>query len=257
MDGLVALGVGDLDADDLVLEGAGLGGGDGALVALIRVLVQLVLGQAVLRGHHLGAHELAEHDAGIGRFKLRALVHAEAFLGGKRGREAHRHARHAFDTGGDDHIHRAAHHGLRCKMQGLLRGAALAIDAGGGHAFGKLGSQHGVARDIDRLFAHLADTAHDDIFHQGGIDLRAIHQRVQNLGREIHGVPACETATLFSARRARGRNNVSFRHDKSSVSGVADFRHRTGRLATGIRAAVLPPACGRGGPRIDLPAWGR
>ncbi len=126
----LAVGGGDFQRQDLVLEGAGLGRGDGLLLAVIAELVELVLRQVVFLGHHLGAHELAELDAGITLFLVRALGAAEAVLGRQHHRQAHRHAAHAFHAGGDHAIHRPAHHGLRREVQRLLRGAALPVHAG-------------------------------------------------------------------------------------------------------------------------------
>ena len=69
-----AVGAGDLQRNDLVLELAGLRRGDRALVAVVGVLVELVLGQAVLLRHHFGAGELAELDVRIALLDVRALV---------------------------------------------------------------------------------------------------------------------------------------------------------------------------------------
>ena len=57
-----AVGAGDLERDDLVLELAGLGRRDRALVALKREFVELVLRQIVFLRDHFGAGELAELD---------------------------------------------------------------------------------------------------------------------------------------------------------------------------------------------------
>ena len=130
-----ALGVLDLDRGDLVLEGTALGRGDGALVTLVGILVELVLVQPVLLGDHLGAGELAELDVRITLFLARALGHAKTVLGRQDNGEAHRHAGHALDAGGDDDVLRPAHHRLGGEMQRLLRGPALTVDARARHAF--------------------------------------------------------------------------------------------------------------------------
>ena len=70
-----AVGEGDGDRDDLVPELAALGSGDGALVGLVAKGVEVVLGEAVLPGDHLGAGELAELDVGV------AFLHAGGFVG--------------------------------------------------------------------------------------------------------------------------------------------------------------------------------
>src|SRR6185437_10842947 len=96
---LAAVGSGDLHRHDLVLEMAGLGCRDRALVAVVGVLVELVPGEPVFLGHHLRAGELAEHDVRIALLDARALVMAVAVLGGKLRGEAHGHAGHRFHAG--------------------------------------------------------------------------------------------------------------------------------------------------------------
>jgi hypothetical protein len=78
---LGAVGAGDLERHDLLLEVTGLRRRDRALMAVVGVFVELILRQAVLLGHHLGAGELAEHDVRIPRLDARALVIAKAVLG--------------------------------------------------------------------------------------------------------------------------------------------------------------------------------
>jgi hypothetical protein len=175
-------------------------------------LVQLVLGQAVLLGHHFGAHELAELDVGIALFHPRALRHAEALLGGQADRQAHGHAAHALDAGGDHHVHGARHHRLGGEVQGLLRGAALAVHRRPGHAFRQLRSQDGVARHIGGLLADLHDAAHDHIVDQGRIGARAIDQAVDDLAGEVGRMDAGETASLAPASGARGGDDIGFGH---------------------------------------------
>ncbi len=127
-----AVGQADLDGHDLVVEQVRTRGSDRALVALEREAIEVVLRQPILLRHHLGAHELAELDAGVALLDPRALVLAEAVLRGQRRRQAHRHPRHALDARGDHHVHRARHHRLRGEVQRLLRRAALPVDAGAG-----------------------------------------------------------------------------------------------------------------------------
>ncbi len=164
------VGAGDLQRNDLVLELAGLGRGNRALVALIGIGVELLLGEPVFLRHHFRAGELAEHDVRIFLLDARALVVAKTVLGGELRGEAHRYAGHRFHAGGDHDVHRAGHHRLRREVQRLLRRAALAVDRGGGHAFGQLGGHHRVAGDVVGLFAGLHHAAHDDVFDLGGID---------------------------------------------------------------------------------------
>ena len=61
--------------------------------------------------------------------RLRPRADADPGLHRQDDRRSHRHAGHAFDAGGDDHVLRAAHHRLGGEMDRLLRAAALAVDA--------------------------------------------------------------------------------------------------------------------------------
>ena len=129
-----AIGARDLQRNDLVLEFAGLGCGNRALMAVVGIFVQVVPRQAVLFRHHFGAGELAEYNVGVALLDVRALVGAEAVLGRQLRCKAHRHARHRFDTGGDHAIHAAGHHRLCGEMQCLLRRTALPVDRCSRHA---------------------------------------------------------------------------------------------------------------------------
>src|SRR5690606_14736381 len=71
---------------------------DRLLVAVEAKFIKLVLGEAVLLGHHLGAGKLAELDVRVALFNVRALVEAEAVLEWQRDRHANRHARYASDA---------------------------------------------------------------------------------------------------------------------------------------------------------------
>src|SRR3546814_1432818 len=63
--------------DDLALEMAGLGRRLAAAVAFERIGVEVVLGETVFLDDHFGAHELAEHDAGIFFFEPLGFIMAE------------------------------------------------------------------------------------------------------------------------------------------------------------------------------------
>jgi len=78
-----AVGAGDLQRNDFILEAARLGRRDRALMAVVGILVELIFGEAVFFRHHFRAGELAEHDVGITFFDSRALVMPKAVLGRK------------------------------------------------------------------------------------------------------------------------------------------------------------------------------
>ena len=208
----VAFLVEAVDGQDFVLEGPALGGRNGALVREVAELVQLLLGQAVLLGHHLGTHELAELDVGIALLHPRTLGNAQARLGRQHHRHTHWRAGHALDARGDHDVHGATHHRLGGELQGLLGRPALSVHRGGRHALRQLGGQHGVASDVGGLLACLRDAPHDHIFNGGRIDAGAIDQLVQHHTGKVCRMPAPDASTLASTGGARRGNNVSFGH---------------------------------------------
>src|SRR3546814_7694169 len=146
-----AFGGVDFEPDDLALEMARLGRRLAAAVAFERIGVEIVLGQTVFLDDHFGAHELAEHDAGIFYREPFGLIMAEPFLDEQRRDAAHRDARHAFDAAREDDVLRARHHRLRRELDRLLRRAALAVDGDRGDRVGELRGEHGVAADVPLL----------------------------------------------------------------------------------------------------------
>ena len=206
----------DLDGQDLRGEGAALGRGDGLLVARKAVVVELLAGHAVLLGDHLSALELAELNARIALGLAGAHRMAKARLVGQDDRGAHRHAAHALDAGGDDHVHLARHDGRGGEVDRLLRRAALAVDGGGGHAFRQLGGQHRAAGDVVGLLAGLTDAAHDDVLDQGGIGARAGDEPVQHFAGEVGRMPARHAAALAASGGAGGGDDIGFSHGQLS-----------------------------------------
>jgi hypothetical protein len=184
------VGVEHCHGKDFVLECTRLGGRCCALVAEQGVLVEFVFAQAVFLGHHFCADKLAENLIVVALVDVGALVKTHVgFLRQHRGAE-HGHAGHGLDTCGNDHVHAAGHDGLRGKVNGLLRGAALAVDRRARHRLGQLGGQNCVARHVGGLFADLAHTTHEHVFHQRGVCAGAVDQIVQDLSGQVHGVPA-------------------------------------------------------------------
>ena len=218
---------------DFLIEETGLRRLDGLLVAVVAIFIELVLRETILLRHHFGARELAELDVRVTLFHVRALVDAEAVLERQRDRHAHRHARHAFDTGGDDDIHRARHDGLRAEVKRLLRGTALTVDRRRRHAFRQTAREHRVARNVHALLARLVDAAHDHVFDQLGVDARALHEILDHLAAHIGGVPVLEFAALAAAGGAGGGDDIGFSHDELSLIGSAS-------PARGGEAMTLP-----------------
>ena len=58
------------------------------------------------------------------------------------------------------------------EVDGLLAGAALAVDGGRGGLDREPGLEPGVAGDVDALLAELLHAAGDDVLDLGGLDAR-------------------------------------------------------------------------------------
>ena len=203
----------DVDADDFVLEGARLGRRDRLLVAGQREAVEIILGETVLLRDHLRTHELAPLDAGVLLLEAGRFVVTQPFLHVEHRGRPHRHAAHAFHAGGNDHVLRSAHDGLRGELDRLLRRTALAIDGDRGHAFAQmLAGEYCIAPDLHRLLAALTDTAHDDVVDRLGFQPAAFHHRIERCRGEIDRVYSGKAATAAAAGSADGFDDIGFGH---------------------------------------------
>ena len=79
-------------------------------------------------------------------------------------------------------------------MDGLLGGAALAVDGGGGDGFGQAGAEPGVPRGVHGLLADLVDGAADHVVDEGRVDAAAVDERAEGVGEEGYGVDVGEGA---------------------------------------------------------------
>jgi hypothetical protein len=75
-----------------------------------------------------------------------------------------------------------------CEVHGLLAGAALAVDGGGGHMGRQARSQPGQAARRAGLLARLAHAARDHVVHRARVDAAALHQLLQHLAEQIDGM---------------------------------------------------------------------
>ena len=224
----------DVDLDDLVLEAALVASDGGALLALGAERVEVVTGQAVLLGDHLGADAL-RRQAGLGVAVELRLREREAHAGDDRG--THRGAGHDLDTGGDDDVVRAGDDALRAEVHRLLARTALAVDGGRRDRLGPTGGEHGVAADVERLLTDLHDAAHDDVVDHFGVEAVALLERLEGFGSEGGGVPVLELSVALSAGGADGVDDDGFGHDSLllfvgsvvEVVGGVDVAGRAGR----------------------------
>src|SRR5699024_11412302 len=74
----------------------------------------------------------------------------------------------------------------------------------------------------------LADTTHDDVFDQGGVDTGAPHQFFQGFGGQLDGMPTGEGTVSFTDWCTDGFDDDGNRH------GVP-FCERDGKKGTGRR----------------------
>ena len=181
------LGIMALDADDLVIEAAFIGGGLGTLV---RAHAELIL---LLTTH---AMHLAE------QFRGQAHHHRRlgCVLAGRRvdvDPVCHRHVLHVLDTANDIEV---SHAGLDVgggDMQGTHRGTTQAVDRLRRYGARNAGHDGGITRDVHGLLQGLVDAAPDDVVdlgrHQAGI---AIEQRLHHRGGQILGAHMSEGAIL-------------------------------------------------------------
>ena len=169
----------DRHRDELALEpalGRGLGG---PLVGADRVLVERLAADAPLLGDELGALALADQPAPLGVSVHHAGTEGVAQV--PHDRRAHGGPGHDFDAAADDDVVGPGDDALGAEVEGLLGGAALAVDGGGRDGFGVAGGQDGVASDVEGLLTHLHHAAHDHVVDQGRVEVVALHQGLQRL----------------------------------------------------------------------------
>mmetsp|Transcript_6196 Transcript_6196/g.19886 ORF Transcript_6196/g.19886 Transcript_6196/m.19886 type:complete len:248 (-) Transcript_6196:7-750(-) len=230
----------------LVLELASLRGRVGTLLRHEAKLVDVLLGEAVLLAQQLraaklreglGAHAVVLEDLELLAVLLEhALGHRLAVPGLETVNDvgADGHGGHDLHAASDDAIMHAAHDGLRRRVDCLLRGAALAIDGGAGHALRDLlGGQDDVPPDVPGLGADLAHAAEDHVLDLAGVHPGALHERVADGGTQVRGVVAGELAVLLAARRPASVDDVG-------AEGL-EIGHRSSSLARRATAHVCLP----------------
>ena len=178
------------ERDDLGVE-APLGPGpDGPLVRLDRERLHVLAGDVPLLGDHLGRAELADllrAVAGHPALGPRERV-VEAELLADEHRRGDGDLRHLLDAPGDDDVHRPRQHGLGREVDGLLGGAALAVDGGARHVLGQAGREPAGAGDVAGLPADRVDVAEHDVLDRRGVDPRPLDERRERVRPEIGGV---------------------------------------------------------------------
>src|SRR5690606_18085976 len=120
------------------------------------------------------------------------------------------------------------HHGLGREVDGLLGGAALAVDGGARNVFGQARGQPGGAGDVGRLRAELVDAAEDDVVDLAGVDAGALDRGLDDVPGEVGRVDLAQTALPAPHGGADSADDVCLCHC-SLVSG--DGGHGDDRAA--------------------------
>mmetsp|Transcript_90431 Transcript_90431/g.193901 ORF Transcript_90431/g.193901 Transcript_90431/m.193901 type:complete len:255 (-) Transcript_90431:3-767(-) len=142
------------------------------------------------------------------------------------------HGGHDLNATCDDAVVDAAHDSLGRRMDGLLRGAALAVDGRARHALREgLRGQHHVAPDVTRLRANLAHATEDHVLHLRWIHLGALHEGVANSSSKVGGMVARQLPVLLAPGGPARSNNVGgegleIRHCAKCHRGFADGAKR-------------------------------
>src|SRR3954468_7679942 len=171
----------DLHRDHLALEAALFGRLVGELVRAHGELVELGARDLPLLGDHLGAEALAD-DVVLGHELGREGV-AEVLLGLHAGGE--RQHPHVLDAPADDDVVDAGGDLRRSEVDRLLGRAALQVDGGRRGLDGQAGLEPRVAAHVQPLRAELLDATRDHVLDLGGIDARALDDRLVR-GAEEH-----------------------------------------------------------------------
>src|SRR5207302_8192546 len=194
--------VADDHRGDLPVEAALRLGPRGTVLRLRGELVEVLPAQPPLVGDHLRGEALVDQVVllgQLGRERRPGAVHHRA---------AHGDAAHALDAGGDGDVADARGDQVGGEVHSLLRGPALAIDGGSGNLDGIAREQHRLATDVDRLLAHLGDTAEDDVLDGGRVDARAADHLTQDVRGEVDGVHLAQVAVLLVAATQRGAHRL-------------------------------------------------
>ena len=210
-----------LDRDDLLGQPAGLGGGDGALVAaqgegvLVLAADPVALGD-VLAGlaHRLGrdaelGHARVDHPPAEGRVVHRLRAAGEGALGllDDPGRPAHR-----LDPAGQVEVALAELDRAGGAVDRLQAGGAEAVDGGAGNAVRQAGQQRRHPRHVAVVLARLVGGAEVDVDDPLRVDAGALDHGADRVRGEIVGADAGEGAAVGAHRGSQRLDYVCVGH---------------------------------------------
>ena len=199
---------------NLALEPAVLDRFMGAAVRFNRERFHGLARDVPLVGDHLGGLDLVHF--------LGAVAGVPALCADERALEAvllaHDHgggngnAVHGLRAACHHQILRAGHHALSGEVHSLLRGAALAVDGHARHFLRHACNQPCGAADVASLTANGIAAAPHHVVNVGGVNLGALHQRLDRVRSEVRRVQMGKAALLAANGGANSVNNISFRH---------------------------------------------
>ena len=194
------------EGHDLIGEPALVGGACGPLVGRQGEPVHVIAADLPAACDHLGALALVDE------LVMLEVEGSVRFSGPVLGRRADGHPAHRFDAGAYGDLHGTRYHRLGREVDGLLGRPALAVDRRPRDRVGKSGRQGGVAGDVHRLLPHGHGAPHDHVFDLGRIEIVALQQGLERLGRQVDGVPPREATPSTTHRGSYGIDDHGVRH---------------------------------------------
>jgi hypothetical protein len=197
------------------LRGEGHRGGP--LVRPHGIGVQLLARQAVLHRDQLRGDALPHEPRRV------PISHARAVHVSTHARRAHRHAAHRLDAGRDGDVVGTGHDRVHGEVERLLARPAPPVDGHGGDVLGKAcGEPRGASRG-GGLLGRLADAADEDVINGAGVDAGALHEALEHLAEQLHGVQRRQ-----GAARPAGRGTLPLAHrgpDRIDDDGAGELSH--------------------------------
>ena len=184
--------------------------GRGALLRGEGKAVHILTLPSSQRGDQVGTDAL-RHEAGreirFGVLRPGAAIRTE------------RHARHAFDASGHDHVLPAASDLLRGEVHRLQTRGAEAVDLHARDPEIPARLQRRRLRDHRALLAHRRDDAHHDVVELRRVEGQALLKLREQAGQQIDRLHLVEAAVLlaFAARRAHSVKDHRVGHGDSPI----------------------------------------
>ena len=195
---------------------AGLLRGMGTAMAFAGKVVAIGTAELPLLGNALGAFHLVRDGKALQNARMQ-IVKAGEGLPAQRQVQEHGHAAHAFHTAADGEVQIAGGNRLRCRMYGVLAGAAHAVQADAGHAGRQAGQQHRLACNIGTLLASLADTAGNHVTNLLGRHGGLRQYLLQHAGQQCVGARFTQGPLALAEWRAHGTQNHGIVRSSSHV----------------------------------------